>query len=125
MDGAGKRGRVAQRERGKPGKVGSTMQDAVELPQLSLQTLGQGGVVVRAGTFQIQRIQQRLRAQRGGTVIDAIELGHLAPKHHHRRTGGSAGAGRRGPQATGSAGNQNHPTGQVGPCDSLGLRTHA
>jgi hypothetical protein len=36
-------------------------QQAIQPPQLALQGLGQFGIVVGAGTLQVQRVQQRFR----------------------------------------------------------------
>ncbi len=62
MHRTGETGRVGQFERGQSGEMGGTDQHSIQAPQLALQGLGQFGIVVGARALQIQRIQQRFRA---------------------------------------------------------------
>ena len=112
MDGAGEVGRVDVFQRGQASEFGGALKDAVEPAQFELDALRQFQVVVGAGAFQVQRVQQRLRAGLGDGVIDAVEFGQLAPEQHQGRAGGGAGLSGGGSEAAMGAGQQDHAAGQ-------------
>ena len=64
MDRTGETGRVSQFKRSQPGEMRGADQQSIQSPQLALQGLGQFGIVIGAGAFQVQRVQKRFRTDR-------------------------------------------------------------
>ncbi|KAG0770889.1 hypothetical protein G6F22_016990 [Rhizopus arrhizus] len=105
---AGETGRIGQFERGQSGKVCRTDQQAIQPPQFALKRLGQFGIVVRACSFHVQRVQQRFRANGLDLGVDPIQPARLASQQHHRGAGGCSSHRRGTAQATARTGNQHH-----------------
>ncbi len=82
------------------------MQQSIEAAEVGFDALAELVEIVRGGAFEVERVQDRFRANGPGRVVHPVQRGDLAPEQHHRRAGLGAGHGRGRAQATGGAGDQ-------------------
>src|SRR5690606_5024693 len=121
--------RIGVLERGQAREVGRAVEQAVEAAEPGADAPGELLVVAVAGAREVEGIVDRLgqpgRVPRDG-VVDAVELGHLAPQQYHRGPGTRAGHRRGRAEATVGPGHQHHAPGQRGgrACGGRG-RAHA
>jgi len=85
------------------------VQDAVQAPQLLIDALGHGLVIIFRGIFQVQRKDQRLRQARSQhLVVDRFQLVLFASGQYHRGTVLCEGQRCRTAQPLAGTGDQNH-----------------
>ncbi|MNC20411.1 hypothetical protein D3C75_683590 [compost metagenome] len=86
------------------------MQQAVEATELALDGRRQLVILVRLGSFQVEREDRRLRA--AGLldlVVDLLQMLDGLAQQDHRGAMGGEGPGGGGTDAAAGAGDQDHP----------------